>query len=369
MAENPFFWSITASSNDTADPAVAWPEGMLPGAVNNSARALMAGVARLIGDLNGTVATTGSSNTYNITSNCAHSTYTNGILISGRANFTNTGAATLNLNSYGAKSIRVFGPSGEVAAAAGQIQASGIYQFRYDSAANSAAGAFILLNPSPDPTTQISTGKIIVHTTDTLPSGYLWANGAAVSRTTYAALFAEIGTTYGAGDGSTTFNVPDLCGRAPFGSDDMGGISAKSRITNAGSGIVGTTLGASGGVESVTLTANQIPAHTHTGTTDSGGADHTHSGTTGIDSNDHTHTYTGPSATNGTFTGPGGTGWSGSATATTSGIGAQAHTHSFTTGTASAVSHSHTFTSASIGGGLLHSNMSPALILNFIIKT
>ena len=85
----------------------------------------------------------------------------------------------------------------------------------------------------------------------------------AVSRATYSDLFAAIGTTYGAGDGSTTFNLPDLRGRVAAGRDDMGG-SAANRITNGGSGIVGTTLGAAGGAETHTLTTAQIPSHSHT---------------------------------------------------------------------------------------------------------
>ena len=75
--------------------------------------------------------------------------------------------------------------------------------------------------------------------------------GQALSRTTYAALhalFASAGYPYGSGDGSTTFNLPDLRGRGLFGKDDMGG-SAANRITAGGSGITGTALGAAGGAE------------------------------------------------------------------------------------------------------------------------
>ena len=79
----------------------------------------------------------------------------------------------------------------------------------------------------------------------TAPSGWELCYGQAVSRTAYANLFAVVGTTYGTGDGSTTFNLPDLRGRTPFGKDNMGGTTA-SRVTSS-SGITGTTLGASGG--------------------------------------------------------------------------------------------------------------------------
>lgn len=78
------------------------------------------------------------------------------------------------------------------------------------------------------------------------PSGWLFCFGQAISRTTYSALFQAISTAWGAGDGTATFNVPDLRGRATFGKDDMGGTAA-SRITVGVSGFTGTTLGAVGG--------------------------------------------------------------------------------------------------------------------------
>lgn len=96
------------------------------------------------------------------------------------------------------------------------------------------------------------------------PSGWLACGGQAVSRTTYAGLFAAIGTTYGVGDGSTTFNLPDGRGRALFGLDNMGG-SAASRLTAGGSGITGTTLGASGGNELLQSHTHYVsdPGHSH----------------------------------------------------------------------------------------------------------
>ena len=94
------------------------------------------------------------------------------------------------------------------------------------------------------------------------PSGWLLCSGGTANRTTFAELFAVIGTIYGAGDGSTTFGLPDLRGRTVAGIDNMGGTAA-NRITSGGSGITGTTLGASGGAETVTISTAQMPSHNH----------------------------------------------------------------------------------------------------------
>jgi microcystin-dependent protein len=110
---------------------------------------------------------------------------------------------------------------------------------------------------------RVPPGIVLPFAGATAPDGYLLCAGQAVSRATYADLFGAIGTTYGIGDGSTTFNLPDLRGRVAAGRDDMGGAAA-NRLTAAGSGIAGTTLGAAGGAETHTLTTAQMPAHTHT---------------------------------------------------------------------------------------------------------
>lgn len=89
-------------------------------------------------------------------------------------------------------------------------------------------------------------GMVMGWATATAPIGWLICNGAAVDRTLYAELFALIGTTYGNGDGLTTFNLPNLAGKVM-----------------RGSALVTYPLGASGGAESVTLNSNQIPVHTH----------------------------------------------------------------------------------------------------------
>lgn len=99
----------------------------------------------------------------------------------------------------------------------------------------------------PVPMGGLPAGSIIQWAGATAPANWLMADGAAVSRTTYASLFAAIGTTYGAGDGSTTFNLPDLRGRVAVGKNG---------------GTFGT-LGATGGAETVALTQGQMPVHSH----------------------------------------------------------------------------------------------------------
>ncbi len=72
----------------------------------------------------------------------------------------------------------------------------------------------------------VSAGTVIYHAANTPPTNFIKANGAAISRTTYADLFAAIGTTFGSGDGSSTFNVPDLRGEFPRGWDDSRGVDS-----------------------------------------------------------------------------------------------------------------------------------------------
>ena len=103
-----------------------------------------------------------------------------------------------------------------------------------------------------------SPGMIMPYTGVVAPTGWLLCYGQAISRTTYAALYAVMQDSYGAGDGSTTFNLPDLRGRTIAGKDDMGGVSA-NRLTNQSGGLDGDTLGAAGGAETHTLTVPELP--------------------------------------------------------------------------------------------------------------
>lgn len=120
-------------------------------------------------------------------------------------------------------------------------------------------------------------GAVMPYAGTTAPSQWLLCDGSAVSRTTYSELFGVIGTTFGVGDGSTTFNVPDLRGRFPLGLDNLGGASA-NRVTATQA----DNLGQSSGSQTHTLAVSELPAHSHSasGYTLGGGATTGFNGTT-----------------------------------------------------------------------------------------
>lgn len=94
-------------------------------------------------------------------------------------------------------------------------------------------------------------GTIMPYTSDTIPNGWLLCDGSAVSRATYSELFDLIGTTYGTGDGNTTFNLPNLKGKVAVGKD--------------GNDTDFNALGKTGGEKEHTLTVSEMPKHNHTG--------------------------------------------------------------------------------------------------------
>lgn len=109
----------------------------------------------------------------------------------------------------------------------------------------------------------VPVGSEFAYGGSSVPSRYLLAYGQAISRTTYSELFAIYGTTFGSGDGSTTFNMPDNRGRTNIGKDNMGG-SAASRITSASTnGANSTTLGGVGGAQTHTLSIAELASHDH----------------------------------------------------------------------------------------------------------
>jgi microcystin-dependent protein len=221
--------------------------------------------------------------------------------------------------------------------------------------------------------TNIPIGAVVDFSGSVLPNGYVWPNGQNLSRTTYAALFAVLGTVYGTGDGSTTFGTPDLRGRVIAGKDDMGGSSA-NRLTSP---INGGTLGAAGGAESHTLVTGEIPVHSH-GVTDPthnhtqnahnhGVTDPTHNHT----QNAHSHTFVVKEGSASASVQPGeGSGSNGAGGVTNS---ATATNNAAATGISinnATATNNAAATGISInnaGGGGAHNNVQPTIVLNKIL--
>lgn len=275
----PFYlWSRTAASNATSDPTINWAEGMSPSAVNDSARAGNARLREFADDIIGAIVTSGTSTAYTVTSYEGYDTlaHLDKQMVAFTPHTTNGATVTLAVDGLTAKPLR-YGPSLELQS--GMLIQGTPYVCVY----NNSDGAFYLRNVTGNPY-GVPLGGLLPYTGTTAPnSAFVLPFGQAISRTAFATYFSLVGTTYGSGDGSTTFNVIDLRGRSIFGLDNMGGSTA-GRITNAGSGVVGTTLGATGGAESKAIAQANLPNITLTTNISDTGHSHALSGTTGTQS-------------------------------------------------------------------------------------
>lgn len=165
-------------------------------------------------------------------------------------------------------------------------------------------------------------GTVTMYAGASAPVGYLLCDGSAVSRTTYALLFAAVGTAFGVGDGATTFNVPDMRGRGPLG-------------VGAGAGLTPRALADVDGYETVTLTSAEMPSHSHT---------HNANGGTG--------SLADPST---------GLAYSNSQNTAAGGL-------DVTVGELNLYTNPIALSINTTGGGGAHENMSPFVAVNFIIK-
>ncbi len=250
----PFYnWSTTPANNATSDATCPFPEGMSPSAVNDGVRAAMARLREFGNDIAGAILTTGSATAYSVVSfeDFISLGALGGQAIAFTPHTTCAATVTLNVDGLGAKPLR---SSPGVELAAGTLIQGTPYVATY----NAADGAFYLHSFYGNPY-NIPVGGMMPFLSTTAPNpSFVLPYGQAISRTAYATLFALVGTTFGPGDGSTTFNVPDLRGRFLAGLDTMGG-SGANRITAAAGGIDGTTIGANGGGQTVTLTRANLP--------------------------------------------------------------------------------------------------------------
>lgn len=259
---------------------------------------------------------TGSANAIVATMAPALSALATGDLLEITVLHANTSSTvTLNASTVGAHNV--YRADGS-ALAIGDIQASpyvGLFSW------NGNTNQFLLLNPA----TYIANpaGQIIAFAGSSTPPGFLPCDGSAVSRTVFLALFNNVGTLWGVGDGSTTFNVPNLVGRVLAGVDPSG-----TNLTGF------ATVGTTGGAQAVVLTTPEIPSHTHA-VTDPG----------------HVH-----AAVSGSFI-----------QSTGSGVNANLSGASFSSSadTASAVTG---VTNQNTGGGGSHPNVQPTAAVNYFIK-
>lgn len=318
-------WSQTASSDATADSTINWAEGQAPSSINDSARAMMAATAKYRDDIAGAIVTAGTSTAYTVSSYEVFDTlaHLGGQMIAFTPHVTNGATVTLNVDSLGAKPLRS-APNAELLA--GTI----IQGTPYVAVYNNTDGAFYLQGFFGNPYNVPLAAGMDYWGAAAPNSSFAFPVGQAISRTTYATLYALVGNTYGAGDGSTTFNLPNKGGRVSAAADFVGNI-----LNTATMSPNGATLGATGGAQLHTLTINEMPSHSHANTlTDPG----------------HTHNIqlTG-STSNNPLPAAGSTGGEPDAT-----------TRSATTGI--------TINNAAQGGGAAHNIVQPTIICNYIMR-
>ena len=254
----PFYnWLRTAAGNATADSTINWQEGQAPSSINDSARAMMASTAAFRDDIAGAIVTGGTSTAYTVSSYQVFDTlaHLNGQMIAFTPHITNGATVTLNVDGIGAKPLRT-APNAELLA--GVIIQGTPYVATY----NNSDGAFYLQGFFGNPYNMPLAGGLDYWGTTVPNSAFAFPAGQAISRTTYANLFAIMGTTYGTGDGSTTFNLPDKTGRVSAMKE-----AVQTRLTGNPSGFGGDSryLGQTGGGENSTLLTANLPPYTPTG--------------------------------------------------------------------------------------------------------
>jgi len=167
--------------------------------------------------------------------------YANGTIVSFKAGATNTGNSTLAISGLAAKAIKKDGFASNLVA--GDIVAGRVYSAFY-SLSDDAFEISEYVTSASGGGSSVPAGFQSTWPTDTVPAGYLERDGSAINRVTYAALFAEIGVDYGNGNGTTTFNIPDMRGEVERGWDHGAGNDPDSASrTDRGDGTTGDNVG------------------------------------------------------------------------------------------------------------------------------
>lgn len=351
----PFWkWSKTPDTNGSIDPTVNWAEGMAPSSVNDSARAMMARLAEYRDDVCNSGTTGGSGTAYTLSSSQVFpSTISTQSMIAFIAHAYNGFNATLSID--GGTPYPLW-QTNNIAAVPGTLRPGVLYT------ASFLNGGWLVHQAQPS--YSIPIGGLLDYTSNSLPPGgnFIFPYGQAISRTNYSELYGYIGTTYGAGDGSTTFNVPNLKGRITAALDNLGDGSALGILTSIGGG---TILGAQGGAQTHTIAQTNLPSATLTGGAlsvsasgvsggDNGPHYHTGGGTTGgmNAGNPHSHAYDRASAGSGGIWPGGGSGTVVNTSTATAVVDINhGHDYSFTTSPAT-IAHTHNVTVSGTTSGV-----------------
>jgi len=270
-SNNVTLWSKTPGSNTTIDAGINWAEGMSPPAINDSARGMMAAIANWRDDL-GAITTTGSANTYVLTTNTGFAALATGLLVLAKINASNSGASTLNVDGLGAKAIRKFTTAGEGAMGSGELQSGGAYLLRYDTALNSAAGGWLCLNPpSATGTTALGgTGRLYgsntssSNLTDILIGTGLTMTTATLSNSGVTSIVAGTGISVNASTGAVTITNTNSSSGTVTSVATSNGISGG---TITGSGTISMDTNNSVGVGSYCLISNATGSSITNGST------------------------------------------------------------------------------------------------------
>jgi microcystin-dependent protein len=317
-------WSKTAATNAAADTTINWAEGQPPSSINDSARAMMTATAKYRDDISGAIITTGTGAAYSVSTNQYFDTlaHLDGAMIAFTPHVTNTGAVTLNIDSLGSKPVR-FAPAIDIPSNSLILGTPYVATYNNSDAVFYLQGGF--LNPYAIPLA----GGMDYWATSAPNSSFAFPIGQAISRTTYATLFTLVGTSFGSGDGTTTFNLPNKTERV-----SVMKASSSALLTPTYFGGNSTVIGATGGLESHVLTTSEMPQHSH------GYSDPGHS---------HTQVYQG-TASPGIQGGGGGYTIVGSLLSTSTG------------------SSGVNITINNTGGGNAHSIVPPMIVCNYIMR-
>ena len=246
------YWTGTITYSATNQITLTAPEET-KGTFGSGTKEIFAGplasTSMFPDDIAGALVTGGSSTAYTLSSYRKYDTLArmHGAMIAFAPHASNGATVTLNVDGLGAKPLRL-APGLELQS--NTLSAGTPYTATYSN----VDGSWYLHALGGNPYGVPIGASLDFWGVTTPSSAFIFPTGQALSRAAYPALWAMFGVTYGSGDGSTTFNVPDKTGRVSVMKE-----ASATRLTTAGSGVDGGTLGAPGGSQNQTLSLTQLP--------------------------------------------------------------------------------------------------------------